>query len=101
MHVVEQLGRDLLDRQDTVHQSGRNGALQHRVELGGLRILNDHQTAGAAHFSYAQGTIRAATGKKYRDSVTVPVLSERTQEEIDRHSGAVVLKRIGEVEHAV
>ncbi len=59
-HILKQLGGNFLNRQNKVHKAGGDGALDHGIELGGLRILHDHQTTSAAYLSDPESSIRAA-----------------------------------------
>ena len=91
----------LVGRQDVIHQPGGDGAARHVAVLGGLRVLRDGQPAAAPDRPHAQGPVRAGPGKEDADRPLLPVFGQRAEEEVDGHPNAVLLDRLGQVEHAI
>jgi hypothetical protein len=101
LHILKQLARYFPHWQDEIHETGGDGAFDHGVELSGIRMLDDHQPAGAADFSDAESSVRTTARKQHRDRFGASVMSERAKEEIDGQSQAVAFNRLGQMQLAV
>ena len=91
LRQVARLGND-------VDQAGINSAARHAVELGGGRVLHQHQSAAFLDGAQAMAAVRTHAGENDPDGVCAAVIRQRPEEEVDRQAQAARRYRVKQVE---
>ncbi len=91
--MLDQGRRHRGGRQYEIGGAGQDGAARHARVAGILRILHDNEPPFVAHRRQAGAAVGAGARENRADRSRAAVFSERTQEKIEGHPGAVSLAR--------
>jgi hypothetical protein len=84
--ILQDIRRDLRDRQDQIGQPSRDGAVRHPVEFGLFGILDNDEPTICLHILDPKTTVSASAGQNDCDCISIVRLGQSSKEMIDRRS---------------
>lgn len=92
---ADQLGRDLLRREDEVDEAARDRGARHALVFRGFGTLRDGQAADALDVANARRAVRRRARHDHGDRAVLGGVGERAEEAVDRR----VLRAVGRTLH--
>ena len=96
--VGDQRSRHLFGSQHRIDLAGKLRTAWHAIKLGCLFGLSEHQTARFMHLSQSKTAVGASSRKDYRNRPIANLPRERTEEAIDRHTQALIIRFVERME---